>query len=131
MKYKPGIVMGKKYLVHDCGVNCSIGYFLEPLIVLGLFGKKSLAIRLRSMRNYFLWGCSGTLIVKKREMDLACRLKLLGFDILRPLLMGCWKLLLLRSTLGLLLAVKTLKVFLMVLENSNQRLVLLPTFRLL
>ncbi|KAI5665607.1 hypothetical protein M9H77_15460 [Catharanthus roseus] len=51
LKYKPGIVMGKKYLVHDCGVNCSIGYFLEPLIVLGLFGKKSLAIRLRRISN--------------------------------------------------------------------------------
>ncbi|PHU24953.1 putative RNA 3'-terminal phosphate cyclase-like protein [Capsicum chinense] len=45
--YKPGIIMGGRHLVHDCGVSRSIGYFLEPLIVLGLFGKKSLTIRLK------------------------------------------------------------------------------------
>lgn len=47
LKYKPGIVMGGRNLVHDCGVSRSIGYFLEPLIVLGLFGKKPLTIRLK------------------------------------------------------------------------------------
>ncbi|KAI5667116.1 hypothetical protein M9H77_16969 [Catharanthus roseus] len=51
LKYKPGIVMGGKHLVHDCGVNRSIGYFLEPLIVLGLFGKKPLTIRLKGITN--------------------------------------------------------------------------------
>ncbi|XP_052195090.1 probable RNA 3'-terminal phosphate cyclase-like protein [Diospyros lotus] len=50
-KYKPGIVMGGKNHVHDCGVSRSIGYFLEPLIVLGLFGKKPLSIRLKGITN--------------------------------------------------------------------------------
>ncbi|CAL5343355.1 unnamed protein product [Camellia sinensis] len=48
LKYEPGIVNGEKHLVHDCGVSGSIGYFLEPLIVLGLFGKKPLSIRLKA-----------------------------------------------------------------------------------
>ncbi|KAK9271604.1 hypothetical protein L1049_001966 [Liquidambar formosana] len=51
LKYKPGIVMGGRQLVHDCGVSRSIGYFLEPLIVLGLFGKKPLSIRLKGITN--------------------------------------------------------------------------------
>ncbi|KVI07436.1 RNA 3'-terminal phosphate cyclase, partial [Cynara cardunculus var. scolymus] len=51
LKYKPGIVMGGKHLEHDCGLSRSIGYFLEPLIVLGLFGKKSLSIRLKGITN--------------------------------------------------------------------------------
>ncbi|KAL2458532.1 putative RNA 3'-terminal phosphate cyclase-like protein [Abeliophyllum distichum] len=51
LKYKPGIVMGGRNLVHDCGVSRSIGYFLEPLIVLGLFGKKPLTIRLNGITN--------------------------------------------------------------------------------
>lgn len=51
LKYKPGIVMGGKYLAHDCGLSRSIGYFLEPLLVLGLFGKKPLSIRLKGITN--------------------------------------------------------------------------------
>lgn len=51
LKYKPGVVMGGKNLVHDCGVSRSIGYFLEPLLVLGLFGKKPLSIRLKGITN--------------------------------------------------------------------------------
>lgn len=51
LKYKPGIVMGGKLLEHDCGVSRSIGYFLEPLILLGLFGKKPLSIRLKGITN--------------------------------------------------------------------------------
>ncbi|KAL3813345.1 hypothetical protein ACJIZ3_014613 [Penstemon smallii] len=51
LKYKPGIIMGGRHLVHDCGTSRSIGYFLEPLIVLGLFGKKPLSIRLRGITN--------------------------------------------------------------------------------
>ncbi|GKV14078.1 hypothetical protein SLEP1_g24999 [Rubroshorea leprosula] len=50
-KYKPGIVMGGRNLVHDCGVTRSIGYFLEPLVVLGLFAKKPLSIRLKGITN--------------------------------------------------------------------------------
>ncbi|KAJ9189407.1 hypothetical protein P3X46_000703 [Hevea brasiliensis] len=51
LKYKPGIVMGGKHLVHDCGVSRSISYFLEPLVVLGLFAKKSLMVRLKGITN--------------------------------------------------------------------------------
>ena len=41
--------MGGKNLVHDCGVGRSIGYFLEPLVILGLRGKKPLSIRLKGL----------------------------------------------------------------------------------
>ncbi|PNT19037.1 hypothetical protein POPTR_009G016000v4 [Populus trichocarpa] len=50
-QYKPGIVMGGRHLVHDCGVSRAIGYFLEPLVVLGLFSKKPLSIRLKGITN--------------------------------------------------------------------------------
>ncbi|KAK2640840.1 hypothetical protein Ddye_022603 [Dipteronia dyeriana] len=51
LRYKPGIVMGGKNIVHDCGVSRSIGYFLEPLILVALFGKKPLSIRLKGITN--------------------------------------------------------------------------------
>ncbi|GAB2233860.1 hypothetical protein Droror1_Dr00003091 [Drosera rotundifolia] len=51
LKYKPGILIGGKGLVHDCGVSRAIGWFLEPLLVLGLFGKKGLTIRLKGITN--------------------------------------------------------------------------------
>ncbi|KAL2905494.1 putative RNA 3'-terminal phosphate cyclase-like protein [Bienertia sinuspersici] len=51
LKYKPGIVMGGKFLEHDCGLSRSIGYFLEVLIVLGLFGKNPLQITLKGITN--------------------------------------------------------------------------------
>ncbi|XP_021759393.1 probable RNA 3'-terminal phosphate cyclase-like protein [Chenopodium quinoa] len=51
LKYKPGIIMGGKFLTHNCGLSRSIGYFLEPLLVLGLFGKKPLSIRLKGITN--------------------------------------------------------------------------------
>ncbi|KAM1138303.1 hypothetical protein ACFX14_036089 [Malus domestica] len=47
LKFKPGIVMGGRNLVHDCGLSRAVGYFLEPLIVLGLFAKKPLTITLK------------------------------------------------------------------------------------
>ncbi|KFK26342.1 hypothetical protein AALP_AA8G235200 [Arabis alpina] len=50
-KYKPGIIMGGKNLVHNCALSRSIGYYLEPLLVLGLFAKKPLSIRLRGVTN--------------------------------------------------------------------------------
>ncbi|KAK0606376.1 hypothetical protein LWI29_037061 [Acer saccharum] len=51
LRYKPGTVMGGKNIVHDCGVSRSIGYFLEPLILVALFGKKPLSIRLKGITN--------------------------------------------------------------------------------
>lgn len=40
LRYKPGLVTGGSGLVHDCGTSRSIGYYLEPLTCLALFGKK-------------------------------------------------------------------------------------------
>eukprot|EP00249_Psilotum_nudum_P009368 c21885_g1_i1 orf=67-1179(+) len=51
LKYKPGVIVGGRGLVHDCGTGRSIGYFLEPLIVLGLFGKSPLFITLKGITN--------------------------------------------------------------------------------
>ncbi|BBN19949.1 RNA 3'-terminal phosphate cyclase-like protein [Marchantia polymorpha subsp. ruderalis] len=51
LKYKPGILVGGRNLVHDCGCSRSIGYFLEPLLILGLFGKTSLTISLKGITN--------------------------------------------------------------------------------
>uniref|UniRef100_A0A1J3K2W4 Putative RNA 3'-terminal phosphate cyclase-like protein n=1 Tax=Noccaea caerulescens TaxID=107243 RepID=A0A1J3K2W4_NOCCA len=51
MKYKPGTIMGGKNLVHNCALSRSIGYYLEPLLVLGLFAKKPLSIRLKGITN--------------------------------------------------------------------------------
>ncbi|XP_048438476.1 probable RNA 3'-terminal phosphate cyclase-like protein isoform X2 [Pyrus x bretschneideri] len=51
LKFKPGIVMGGRNLVHDCGLSRAVGYFLEPLIVLGLFAKKPLTITLKGITN--------------------------------------------------------------------------------
>lgn len=53
LKYKPGTIMGGR-VNHpfQCDVSRSIGYYLEPLIVLCLFAKEPLNIRLK--------GCSYT-----------------------------------------------------------------------
>ncbi|KAI3841303.1 hypothetical protein MKW98_007784 [Papaver atlanticum] len=52
LKYTPGVIIcGKRYDAFDCGLSRSIGYFLEPLIVLGLFGKKSFEIKLNGITN--------------------------------------------------------------------------------
>lgn len=40
LRYKPGVLLGGAGLTHDCGTSRSVGYFLEALVVLGLFGKK-------------------------------------------------------------------------------------------
>ncbi|KAM7258645.1 hypothetical protein ACFE04_014386 [Oxalis oulophora] len=49
-KYKPGIILGGKH-IHDCGTSRSIGYFLEPLLIIGLFAKKPLVVRLTGITN--------------------------------------------------------------------------------
>ncbi|TYJ18226.1 hypothetical protein E1A91_A09G108500v1 [Gossypium mustelinum] len=51
LKYKPGIIVGGSHLVHDCGFSRAIGYFLEPLILLGLFARKTLVIILKGITN--------------------------------------------------------------------------------
>jgi RNA 3'-terminal phosphate cyclase-like protein len=40
LRYRPGIVTGGNGLVHECGIARGIGYFLEPLICVALFGRK-------------------------------------------------------------------------------------------
>ena len=41
------MLTGGKGLIHDCGTGRAIGYFLEALVILGLYGKRPLAITLR------------------------------------------------------------------------------------
>jgi hypothetical protein len=47
LRYRPGVIIGGKGLEHDCGVHRGIGYFLEPLILLGLFSRAPISIRLK------------------------------------------------------------------------------------
>lgn len=55
LKYKPGTIMGgRQHRPHDCGVSRSIGYFLEPLVLLSLFAKQPLTIRLKGIIIVFL-----------------------------------------------------------------------------
>ncbi|EFH68592.1 predicted protein [Arabidopsis lyrata subsp. lyrata] len=57
IKYKHVIIMGGKNLVHSCAMSRLVGYYLEPLLVLGLFEKKPLSIRLRK-----LWSLNSKLV---------------------------------------------------------------------
>lgn len=50
LRYKPGFVHGGT-LEHDCGTSRAIGYFLEPLVLLALFGRRPLNISLRGITN--------------------------------------------------------------------------------
>ncbi|THU88406.1 18S rRNA biogenesis protein [Dendrothele bispora CBS 962.96] len=45
---KPGIISGGS-LVHDCSLSRSIGYFLEPVILLAPFAKKPVQLTLRGI----------------------------------------------------------------------------------
>lgn len=40
LRFRPGVITGGAGLVHDCGRERPIGYFLEALVLLALFGKK-------------------------------------------------------------------------------------------
>ncbi|GMH33789.1 hypothetical protein BSKO_01623 [Bryopsis sp. KO-2023] len=51
LRYRPGVIVGGGSLTHDCGTSRSIGWFLEPLVLLGLFGKKPLSIVLQGITN--------------------------------------------------------------------------------
>lgn len=54
LKYKPGTIMGgRQHHPHDCHVSRSIGYYLEPLIVLCLFAKEPLTVRLKGSSLLF------------------------------------------------------------------------------
>lgn len=52
LRYKPGYLTGGAHLEHDCCASRGIGYYLEPLLFLGLFGKKPLQITLRGVTNH-------------------------------------------------------------------------------
>ena len=45
---KPGIIAGGN-VVHDCPLSRSVGYFLEPVIMLAPFAKKPLQLTLRGI----------------------------------------------------------------------------------
>ncbi|KAG9025670.1 hypothetical protein FRB95_009915 [Tulasnella sp. JGI-2019a] len=45
---KPGIIMGG-FITHDCPLSRSVGYFLEPLLMLAPFAKKPLHLTLRGI----------------------------------------------------------------------------------
>lgn len=47
---RPGLVIGGK-VSHDCPNSRSVGWFLEPLLVLGLFGKQPLNITLKGITS--------------------------------------------------------------------------------
>ena len=50
LSYRPGLLVGGT-LEHDCSLQRSIGYFLEPLILLAPFAKTPLKITLRGNTN--------------------------------------------------------------------------------
>lgn len=41
LRYRPGLITGGFSLEHDCGTSRAIGYFVEPLVSLAMFGKKA------------------------------------------------------------------------------------------
>ena len=45
---KPGIISGGP-VTHECPLSRSVGYFLEPIIMLAPFSKKTLALTLRGI----------------------------------------------------------------------------------
>jgi RNA 3'-terminal phosphate cyclase-like protein len=47
---RPGLVIGGK-IVHECPTSRGVGWFLEPLLVLGIFGKQPLNITLRGITS--------------------------------------------------------------------------------
>ena len=50
MFYHPGLLAGGK-LEHDCSCLRSIGYFLEPLMMLAPFAKSSVCVTLRGLTS--------------------------------------------------------------------------------
>lgn len=47
---KPGVIAGG-LVTHDCPLSRSIGYFLEPVIMLAPFSKKPLQLTLRGITS--------------------------------------------------------------------------------
>lgn len=53
LRYYPGILINNNgmEIEMDCGIERSLGYFIEPLICLALFGKQNLEITLKGVTN--------------------------------------------------------------------------------
>eukprot|EP00878_Enallax_costatus_P027957 GHUV01030150.1.p1 GENE.GHUV01030150.1~~GHUV01030150.1.p1 ORF type:complete len:340 (+),score=113.22 GHUV01030150.1:498-1517(+) len=51
LRYLPGVIICGSGISHDCGTSRSIGYFLEPLVLLALFAKRPLSITLKGITN--------------------------------------------------------------------------------
>src|SRR3989338_7718552 len=49
--YRPGVLTGGRHLKHTCAKTRGMGYFIEPLIVLGLFCKDPISIELAGVTN--------------------------------------------------------------------------------
>ena len=52
LRYKPGVIVGGKDLEHDCGLQRGISYFVELLILLGLFGTSPMLIYLKGDKAF-------------------------------------------------------------------------------
>jgi RNA 3'-terminal phosphate cyclase-like protein len=53
LTYIPGIITNNAGLPFDfdCGVDRAVGYYLEPLIILSLFGKTEIKVTLTGFTN--------------------------------------------------------------------------------
>ena len=53
LKFYPGILINNNDVDYqfDCGLERSIGYFLEPLMIMSLFGKSNLQVTLQGITN--------------------------------------------------------------------------------
>ncbi|KFM25014.1 RNA 3'-terminal phosphate cyclase-like protein [Auxenochlorella protothecoides] len=51
LRYKPGFIHGGPGIEHDCGTSRGVGYYLEPLALLALFGRSPLSASLRGVTN--------------------------------------------------------------------------------
>lgn len=50
LRYKPGLITGGR-ITHDCGTSRSIGWFIEGIIPLVIFGKESASINFTGITN--------------------------------------------------------------------------------
>jgi len=51
LRYKPGAIEGGFELKHECPTSRGIGYFLEPLLLISIFGKKPTEITLTGVTD--------------------------------------------------------------------------------
>lgn len=51
LKYQPGQIIGGNEIIHDCGLERNITYFLEALLLIAPFGKSPLNINLRGITH--------------------------------------------------------------------------------